>query len=92
MGIPRSFGSYAELLADDGIDAVYIPLPISLHSEWTIRALQAGKHVLSEKPFAITAADAAACFDAAEVADRHCIEGFMWRHHPQTQLAQPRSA
>jgi predicted dehydrogenase len=88
LGIPRSFGSYAELLADDGVDAVYIPLPIALHTEWTIRTLQAGKHVLCEKPFAITAADAAACFDAAEVADRLCIEGLMWRHHPQTQLAQ----
>jgi xylose dehydrogenase (NAD/NADP) len=88
LGIPRSFGSYAELLADAGVDAVYIPLPVALHTEWTISALQAGKHVLCEKPFAITAADAAACFDAAEVADRLCIEGFMWRHHPQTQLAQ----
>lgn len=88
LGVPRSFGSYAELLADRGVDAVYVPLPIALHTEWTIRALQAGKHVLCEKPFAITAADAAACFDAAEVADRLCIEGLMWRHHPQTRLAQ----
>jgi D-xylose 1-dehydrogenase (NADP+, D-xylono-1,5-lactone-forming) len=88
LGIPRSYGSYEELLADPGVDAVYIPLPIAMHTEWTIRALQAGKHVLCEKPFAVTAADAAACFDAAETAGRHCIEGLMWRHHPQTQLAE----
>ncbi len=88
LGVPRSFGCYDALLADDGVDAVYIPLPIALHTEWTIRALQAGKHVLCEKPFAMTAADAAACFDAAEAAGRLCIEGLMWRHHPQTRLAQ----
>lgn len=88
LGIPRSFGSYEELLADPEIDAVYVPLPITLHSAWTIKALQAGKHVLCEKPFVPTAAEAAACFDAAEAADRHCLEGLMWRHHPQTQLAQ----
>jgi D-xylose 1-dehydrogenase (NADP+, D-xylono-1,5-lactone-forming) len=54
----------------------------------TIRPLPAGKHVLCEKPLAMTAAGAAAGFDAAEAADRLCIEGFMWRHHPQTLLAQ----
>jgi predicted dehydrogenase len=59
-----------------------------MHTEWTIRALRAGKHVLCEKPFAMTAADAAACFDAADAAGRVCIEGLMWRHHPQTRLAQ----
>jgi xylose dehydrogenase (NAD/NADP) len=88
LGVPRSVGSYDALLADDGVDAVYIPLPIALHTEWTIRALQASKHVLCEKPFAMTAADAAACFDAADAAGRLCIEGLMWRHHPQTLLAQ----
>jgi predicted dehydrogenase len=88
LGVPRSVGSYDELLARDDVDAVYIPLPIALHTEWTIKALQAGKHVLCEKPFATTAADAAACFDAADAAGRHCIEGLMWRHHPQTLLAQ----
>jgi len=87
-GIERSYGSYDDLLTDDGVDAVYIALPIALHTEWTIRALQAGKHVLCEKPFATSAADAAACFDAAQAAGRHCIEGLMWRHHPQTLLAQ----
>jgi D-xylose 1-dehydrogenase (NADP+, D-xylono-1,5-lactone-forming) len=88
LGVPRSFGSYDELLASDDVDAVYVPLPIALHTEWTIKALQAGKHVLCEKPFATTAADAAACFDAAADAGRVCIEGLMWRHHPQTLLAQ----
>jgi predicted dehydrogenase len=88
LGVPRSFGSYDELLACDQVDAVYVPLPIALHTEWTIKALRAGKHVLCEKPFATTAAAAAACFDAADAAGRHCIEGLMWRHHPQTVLAQ----
>ena len=88
LGIGRSFGSYDDLLADPEIDVVYVPLPIALHTRWTIKALQAGKHVLCEKPFALTAADAAACFDAAESAGRYCIEGLMWRHHPQTRLAQ----
>ena len=88
LGVPRSLGSYDALLADDGVDAVYLPLPIALHTEWTIRALRAGKHVLCEKPFAMTAADAAACFDTAEAAGTVCIEGLMWRHHPQTLLAQ----
>jgi predicted dehydrogenase len=88
LGVPRSFGSYDELLASDDVDAIYVPLPIALHTEWTIKALQAGKHVLCEKPFAVTAADAAACFDAADRARRVCIEGLMWRHHPQTLLAQ----
>lgn len=88
LGVARSFGSYDALLSDDAVDAVYIPLPIALHTEWTIRALRAGKHVLCEKPFATSAADAAACFDAAEAAGRVCIEGLMWRHHPQTLLAQ----
>jgi predicted dehydrogenase len=88
LGIPRSHGSYEALLAADDVDAVYVPLPIAMHTEWTIRALQAGKHVLCEKPFATSAADAVACFDAADAAGRLCIEGLMWRHHPQTVLAR----
>ncbi|GAA4391343.1 Gfo/Idh/MocA family protein [Tsukamurella soli] len=86
LGIPTSYGCYDALLADDSIDAVYIPLPNTLHAEWTIRALRAGKHVLCEKPFALTPAEVDACFDAADAADRWCIEGFMWRLHPQTLL------
>lgn len=88
LGVARSFGSYDALLADDTLDAIYIPLPVALHTEWTIKALRAGKHVLCEKPFATSAVDAVACFDAAEAAGRVCIEGLMWRHHPQTLLAQ----
>ncbi|OUD04653.1 oxidoreductase [Streptomyces swartbergensis] len=83
-----SFGSYDELLACADIDAVYVPLPISMHTEWTIKALEAGKHVLCEKPFVLHAADAARCFDVAEAAGRLCIEGLMYRHHPQTQLVR----
>ena len=83
LDIPRSFGAYEQLLAADVVDAVYVPLPIALHTEWTIKALRAGRHVLCEKPFAVTAADAAACFDAADAAGRVCIEGLMWRHIPR---------
>lgn len=88
LGVPHSAGSYDALLARDDVDAVYVPLPIALHAEWTTRALRAGKHVLCEKPFTPTAAQAAACFDVAQAAGRHCVEGLMWRHHPQTLLAQ----
>jgi predicted dehydrogenase len=87
-GLDLSLGSYEELLASDAVDAVYIPLPVSMHAEWTMRALAVGKHVLCEKPFAVTSADAARCFDAAGAAGRWCIEGLMYRHHPQTLLAQ----
>jgi D-xylose 1-dehydrogenase (NADP+, D-xylono-1,5-lactone-forming) len=88
LGLELSFGSYEELLACDRVDAVYVALPVSLHTEWTIRALAAGKHVLCEKPFATSPEDAARCFDAAEAAGRRCAEGLMWRHHPQTALAR----
>lgn len=88
LGVPESYGSYEELLESDSVDAVYIPLPIALHSEWTVKALNAGKHVLCEKPFAADVDDALACFDAAERAGRLCVEGLMYRHHPQTALAE----
>jgi xylose dehydrogenase (NAD/NADP) len=87
-GIERTFDGYAAMLDSDEIDAVYLALPPALHTEWTVAALKAGKHVLCEKPFAWSAADAASCFDAAEAAGRVCAEGFMWRTHPQTLLAQ----
>ncbi|WP_127588494.1 Gfo/Idh/MocA family protein [Paenibacillus koleovorans] len=83
LGIPTAYGSYEELLADESIDAVYIPLPNHLHKEWTIRAAQAGKHVLCEKPFALTAAEAEEMVAAAEQAGVHLAEAFMYRFHPR---------
>jgi len=88
LGLEASFGSYEELLASGEVDAAYLPLPVALHTEWTVKALEAGKHVLCEKPLATSAADAARCFDAAEAAGRRCVEGLMYRHHPQTTLAR----
>jgi D-xylose 1-dehydrogenase (NADP+, D-xylono-1,5-lactone-forming) len=88
LGLEASFGSYQALLASDLVDAVYVALPVSMHTPWTLRALQAGKHVLCEKPFATGPTDAARCVDAAEAAGRVVVEGFMWRHHPQTILAR----
>jgi predicted dehydrogenase len=86
FGLPLSFGSYADLLASDQVDAVYIALPNAAHPEWTARALAAGKHVLCEKPFAATRADALRA--TAGAADLICTEGFMWRVNPHTTLAR----
>ena len=65
LGIPKAYGSYEDLIADSKIDCVYNPLPNSMHAEWTIRALEAGKHVLCEKPFTMDAEEAARVADAA---------------------------
>ncbi len=88
-GLERAFGSYDELLADPDVDVVYVALPNALHVEWAIRALEAGKHVLSEKPLSRRPEEVERAFDAAERAGRTLMEGFMYRHHPQTKrLAQ----
>lgn len=80
--IPMALGSYAELIARDDIDLVYVPLPPSAHLEWCTAALESGKHVLVEKPFANNAQDAAQMVAAARAAGRHLIEGFHYRFHP----------
>jgi xylose dehydrogenase (NAD/NADP) len=82
--IPRAYGSYEALLEDPDVDAVYISLPNTMHREWSIRSLEAGKHVICEKPFSKRAADVEAAFDAAERAGRLLTEAFMYRHNPQS--------
>jgi D-xylose 1-dehydrogenase (NADP+, D-xylono-1,5-lactone-forming) len=83
--IERAYGSYGELLDDPGIDAVYISLPNNMHVEWSIAAVEAGKHVLCEKPLTRNPDDARRAFDAAERAKRILMEAFMWQHNPQTK-------
>ena len=78
----KAYGSYQELLDDPNIDAVYIPLPNGLHAEWAIKALQAGKHVLLEKPFTSNAEQARSVAEAAHKANKFCLEAFHWRFHP----------
>jgi xylose dehydrogenase (NAD/NADP) len=84
-GIQRAHGSYEALLADPDVEVVYIALPNALHVEWAIRALEAGKHVLCEKPLAVEPAEVERAFDAAVRADRLLMEGFMYRHQPQAK-------
>jgi xylose dehydrogenase (NAD/NADP) len=83
-GIERSHGSYEALLADPEIDAVYIPLPNHLHAPWTVRAARAGKHVLCEKPLALSVAEVDTMGAAAREKGVVLAEAFMYRHHPQT--------
>ncbi|MFF2481846.1 Gfo/Idh/MocA family protein [Paenibacillus sp. NPDC058071] len=83
LGITKAYGSYEALLADKEIDAVYIPLPNHLHKEWTIKAAKAGKHVLCEKPIALTAAEAKEMIDVCREEGVVLAEAFMYRHHPR---------
>lgn len=82
--IPRAHGSYEALLADPEIDVIYNSLPNHLHAEWTIKALHAGKHVLCEKPFALTLGEVDAMSQAARETGKVLAEAFMYRHHAQT--------
>jgi predicted dehydrogenase len=84
LGIPRHHGSYEALLVDASIDVIYLPLPNSLHAEWAIKALQAGKHVLCEKPLALSRAEAEAMFAAARASGVMLLEGFPYYFQPQT--------
>jgi predicted dehydrogenase len=86
-GLERAYGSYEALLEDDGIEVVYNSLPNSLHVEWSIRALDAGKHVLCEKPLDRRVEAVERAFDTAERNGRLLMEAFMYRHHPQTRKA-----
>jgi predicted dehydrogenase len=85
LGIPRHHESYEALMADAAIDVIYLPLPNSLHAEWAIRALAAGKHVLCEKPLALTLAEAQAMFAAARASARMLLEAFPYYFQPQTR-------
>jgi predicted dehydrogenase len=82
--IERAYGSYDALLDDPDIEAVYISLPNNMHCEWSVRSVEAGKHVLCEKPLGRSAAEVEEAFDAAERAGRLLMEAFMYRHNPQT--------
>jgi D-xylose 1-dehydrogenase (NADP+, D-xylono-1,5-lactone-forming) len=82
--IPRAHGSYEALLADPEIDVIYNPLPNNLHAEWSIQAMRAGKHVLCEKPLALSLDEVDAMAAASRATGRVLAEAFMYRHHPQT--------
>ena len=89
LGIPKAYGSYEELLEDAEIDAVYIPLPNHLHLPWASKALEAGKHVLCEKPIGLSAAEAEDLLDEARKwPELKVMEAFMYRHHPQWKKAR----
>jgi predicted dehydrogenase len=82
LGIPESYGTYEELLGAENVDAVYIPLPNDMHAEWVARAADAGKHVLCEKPLALSADQASEMVRVCSEAGVKLQEAFMYRHHP----------
>ena len=84
--IPQAFASYDAMLASDAVDAVYIGLPNHLHAEWSIKAMRQGKHVLCEKPFALTLAEVDEMTAVSQQTGCYLAEAFMYRHHPQTKL------
>ncbi|MDQ0058596.1 Gfo/Idh/MocA family protein [Paenibacillus harenae] len=86
LNIATAYGSYEELLADDSIDVIYIPLPNHLHREWTIRAAEAGKHILCEKPLALNRKEAAEMAEACAKAGVLLSEAFMYRYHPRYEM------
>jgi predicted dehydrogenase len=89
LGIPKAYGSYEEMLADPEVEAVYNPLPNHLHVPWSIKALEAGKHVLCEKPIAMTTVEARTLLETSKRYPRlKASEAFMYRLHPQWQLAR----
>ncbi|MBW7474587.1 Gfo/Idh/MocA family oxidoreductase [Paenibacillus oenotherae] len=88
LNIPRAYGSYEELLEDEEIDAIYIPLPNHLHMEWSIRAMEAGKHVLCEKPIALNAEEAQRMAETSRLSGVQLSEAFMYRHHPRYSRIQ----
>ena len=83
FGVARHYGSYDELLHDEDVEALYVPVPNHLHLEWSIRALEAGKHVLCEKPLCLTAADVVTLQAARDRSGRYIEEAFSYRNHPQ---------
>ena len=83
FAIARCYGSYDELLVNPAIDAIYVPLPNHLHVQWSIRAMEAGKHVLCEKPLCLTVAEVDALREARDRTGRHIEEAFSYRNHPQ---------
>lgn len=85
-GIPKAFGSYQEMLESGEVDAIYISLPNHLHAEWSIRAMEAGVHVLCEKPFAISMDEVDRMIEKSKTTERVLAEAFMYRHHPQTKI------
>jgi len=89
LGIPKAYGSYEELLSDSEIDSVYIPLPNHLHVAWAIKALEAGKHVLLEKPVGLSSKQAESLIQVSKGKPQlKIMEAFMYRHHPQWQKAK----